>query len=90
MRHISLITSILIALGSIPTGASAQNVYRCGSSYSQKPCPDAVVVDVEDTRSNSQKVEAHMYITGLREVQEKDYTNVVIDCLTKYTHFMAT
>lgn len=58
MKHISLITSILIALGSIPTGASAQNVYRCGSSYSQKPCPDAVVVDVEDTRSNSQKVEA--------------------------------
>lgn len=58
MKHISSITIILIAIGSISTGASAQNVYRCGNSYSQKPCPDAVVVDVKDTRSTAQKVEA--------------------------------
>ena len=58
MKNSSLITTILIAVGSISTGSSAQNVYRCGSSYSQKPCPDAVVVDVGDSRSQTQKVQA--------------------------------
>ena len=58
MKLISSIAIILIAVGSIPTLASAQNVYRCGSSYSQNPCPDAVVVDAQDSRSQTQKVEA--------------------------------
>lgn len=39
-------------------GAGAQEVYRCGSTYSQKPCPNAVVVDVEDTRTSAQKAES--------------------------------
>ncbi len=58
MKNISFLTIILIAIYSVSTGASGQNVYRCGSSYSQKPCPDAVVVDVEDTRSKAQKAQA--------------------------------
>ena len=58
MNHISWNTIILIAIGLVSTGASGQNVYRCGSSYSQKPCPDAVVLDVDDARSKAQKAEA--------------------------------
>lgn len=58
MKHITLHTIVLIASGVISTGASGQNVYRCGSSYSQKPCPDAVVVEVADPRSEAQKAQA--------------------------------
>jgi hypothetical protein len=35
--------------------AGAQAIYRCGDSYSQKPCPGGKVVDVDDARSASQK-----------------------------------
>ncbi len=35
--------------------AAAQNIYRCGDSYSQQPCPGGKLVPVEDARSASQK-----------------------------------
>jgi len=35
--------------------AGAQTIYRCGDSYSQKPCPGGRVVDADDARSASQK-----------------------------------
>lgn len=58
MKHITAFAIILIAANAISTGASAEDVYRCGSTYSQKPCPDAVKVDVQDTRTLAQKAEA--------------------------------
>nr|WP_315491082.1 hypothetical protein [uncultured Rhodoferax sp.] len=52
-------TIIFIAIYSISIGAIGQTgVYRCGNSYSQKPCNDAVLVDVQDTRTAEQKVQA--------------------------------
>jgi hypothetical protein len=39
-------------------GANAQAVYRCGSTYSQEPCPQARLVDVSDPRSASQRADA--------------------------------
>ena len=47
-----------IAACAIPTGAWSQKVYKCGSSYSQIPCADAVTVDTGDARSKAQKTEA--------------------------------
>ena len=38
--------------------AGAQSVYRCGSAYSESPCPQARTVDVSDARSNAQRAEA--------------------------------
>jgi hypothetical protein len=32
-----------------------ERVYRCGSSYSQQPCATALVVDVDDARSDAQR-----------------------------------
>jgi hypothetical protein len=37
--------------------AMAQNVYRCGDSYVQKPCPGGTAVDVDDSRSASQRTD---------------------------------
>ena len=35
--------------------AAAQNIYRCGDSYSQKPCPGGTVVEAQDERSAGQR-----------------------------------
>lgn len=37
--------------------AMAQNIYRCGDSYSQQPCPGGRLVEASDTRSASQKLQ---------------------------------
>ena len=58
MKHITAFAIIFIASYVISTRASAEDVYRCGSTYSQKPCPDAVKVDVQDSRTPAQKAEA--------------------------------
>jgi|JFJP01.1.fsa_nt_gi hypothetical protein len=52
-RH--LFTLIFIAASAINTGSSAENVYKCGQTYSQTPCPDATVLKVDDGRSAAQK-----------------------------------
>ncbi|NPC57656.1 hypothetical protein [Caenimonas soli] len=35
--------------------AAAQNIYRCGDSYSQQPCPGGTVVEAQDERSAAQR-----------------------------------
>jgi len=47
---IAAIALALLACGS----AAAEEVYRCGNAYSQKPCPGGTTVQVEDTRSAAQ------------------------------------
>lgn len=37
--------------------AFAQTVYRCGSSYSQVPCPAGTAIVVDDARSGEQKTQ---------------------------------
>ena len=58
MRKSLAFATLFIAACAISTGAWSQKVYKCGSSYSQIPCADAVTVDTGDARSKSQKVEA--------------------------------
>jgi hypothetical protein len=58
MKHTTLLAMIFIASYAISTRAGAEEVYRCGNTYSQKPCPDAVKVEVEDSRTPAQKAEA--------------------------------
>ena len=40
------------------TAALGQTIYRCGDSYSQTPCPGAVSLQVDDSRSAAQKAHA--------------------------------
>ncbi len=49
---------ILIAASALSTGAMAQKIYKCGSSYSQIPCPDGVALQAGDARSAAQKTAA--------------------------------
>lgn len=58
MNYTTPFAILLVALCILSTGAQGQNVYRCGNTYSQKPCADAVVVDVGDPRSPAQKAQA--------------------------------
>ena len=51
----------IVALGLIAAtlGAQAvQPVYRCGSTYSQVPCPEGRMVEATDPRSAAQRAEA--------------------------------
>jgi hypothetical protein len=52
------IAIFLIAACALSTGVRSQDVYRCGNNYSQKPCPNAVVVDVQDARTQAQRAES--------------------------------
>ena len=62
MKPSSLRAIFYIALCALSTGATGQNVYKCGNAYSQKPCTDAVVVDVQDSRTPVQKAESDALI----------------------------
>ncbi len=48
--------ALLLALCAV--SAQAQNVYRCGESYSTQPCPGAKVVPTDDARSAAQRAQA--------------------------------
>ncbi|WP_210541834.1 DUF4124 domain-containing protein [Rhodoferax sp. PAMC 29310] len=43
--HTRLLISIFfIALAAVSTGASAQKIYKCGTTYTQQPCPDGAAL----------------------------------------------
>jgi protein subunit release factor B len=46
---------VYVALCALSTGATGQNVFKCGNAYSQKPCAEGVVLDVQDARTAEQK-----------------------------------
>jgi hypothetical protein len=46
---------------------AAQPVYRCGSTYSQVPCPEGRVVDATDPRSAAQRAEARRIAAAERQ-----------------------
>jgi hypothetical protein len=52
-------TLLFIAINALNTGAMAQNTYKCGSTYSQTPCPDGKPVNAADTRTAEQQRQAN-------------------------------
>lgn len=46
---------IFIALYALSTGVGAQNIYKCGDSYSETPCPGATTIKAQDPRLPAQK-----------------------------------
>lgn len=62
MRKVLLFALFSIASCAYSTGAIAQKVYRCGSTYSHIPCPDAVAIDAQDPRSKAQESQANAAI----------------------------
>lgn len=59
MKKVALIASLLIVFTSIPTGATAQNVYKCsGNTYSQVPCPEGVKLTPPDAPDRTQQKQA--------------------------------
>jgi hypothetical protein len=62
MFKLLTIAIFLEALCALSTGVQAQTVYKCGTTYSQTPCPEAVPVKVEDSRDAAQKKQADAVI----------------------------
>ncbi|MEY4884417.1 MAG: hypothetical protein RIS34_2271 [Pseudomonadota bacterium] len=75
-RHHQLRFAIfLIATCTILTRADAQNVFKCGDSYSQTPCPGAALIDANDNRTGTQKAQADtatVRTAKLADQMEKD------------------
>jgi hypothetical protein len=57
MRKISTAALFCIAAAGWAAPAAAQEVYRCGNSYSQQPCAGGKLVAASDTRSSGQKAQ---------------------------------
>lgn len=58
MQKYGLWTIAVVWATTVPgTSALGQQVYRCGNTYSQSPCPGAAPVDVTDTRTSAQKAQ---------------------------------
>ena len=55
MRHPIFDAIIFVAICALSSWANGQNAYKCGSTYSQTPCPDGVPVATGDTRTEAQK-----------------------------------
>ena len=60
MPRLTLTAALFSALATLSSLSTAQVSYKCGNSYSQTPCPDAVVVDKTDQRTNAQKAQADL------------------------------
>lgn len=54
----SLFACVLAASALCATEAWAQTVYKCANVYSQQPCPGAVTLNVDDSRTPAQKAQA--------------------------------
>ena len=59
MKLIATLTVCLIASAGA-TAQSAVAVYRCGSAYSESPCPQARLVDVDDARTDGQRADGRL------------------------------
>jgi hypothetical protein len=58
-RNLLTLAIFSIAIGAQAGRAGAQNVYRCGESYSQQPCAGGAVVPTDDARSPAQRAQAN-------------------------------
>lgn len=52
-----LVISISIAANAVVTGAQAEDIYKCGNTYSQSPCSGGQLMSVDDSRDPQQKLQ---------------------------------
>ncbi|HNV60035.1 MAG TPA: hypothetical protein PKH72_10300 [Rhodoferax sp.] len=62
MKFSFIVAIALIASCVYSTRATGQNVYRCGNTYSQKPCADGIALDFDDARTAEQKAQSDAQI----------------------------
>lgn len=68
MNHWPL--ALLLAVAGA-TAQAAGPVYRCGSSYSQTPCPGGTLVEAGDPRTAAQRAEARRIAAAERTAARK-------------------
>ena len=56
-RHLA-IAIIFIAAPALSTGSKAQNIFKCGATYSQVPCEGSVALNMADRRSKEQQLQS--------------------------------
>ena len=56
-RHLAIAIT-LIAASALSTGSKAQNIFKCGATYSQVPCEGSVTLNMADRRSKEQQLQS--------------------------------
>lgn len=79
-KHLTFAIFFIVTIA-LNNWATAQNVYKCGNSYSQTPCPGAQTINVDDARTAAQKkqtdtavlrdTKAAQSLEKMRRAQEK-------------------
>jgi hypothetical protein len=69
MKILPVLAPLLLACSAV--SATAAPIYRCGSTYSQTPCPGGSVVEATDTRSAAQRAEARRIADKERKAAEE-------------------
>ena len=59
-KKLSIVVGCIVAGWVMP--AAAEDIYRCGDSYSQQPCPGGKLVLTEDARSASQRSQTSLAV----------------------------
>jgi hypothetical protein len=55
MKTNCLLAIAALLVSALATASAEESVYRCGNSYSHRPCKTAVAVDVDDSRTEVQR-----------------------------------
>jgi hypothetical protein len=63
MKHLAALMLSLAA-----AGVNAQTVYRCGSTYSESPCPQPTLIDATDARTAAQRADAQRVAADERQL----------------------
>ena len=59
----NLVSAIfLIAAPALSTGPMAQNIYKCGATYSQTPCEGSAALNLADRRSKEQQLQSRTVV----------------------------
>jgi hypothetical protein len=53
-----IVFAVILAGAALHAAAASAPIYRCGSTYSQDPCPGGKLLDVSDPRTAAQRAEA--------------------------------
>jgi hypothetical protein len=64
-------TSFIVAISAISVWAGAENIYKCGTSYSQTPCAGGQVLSVDDQRTPVQQQSTKKAVNNTQKMAEK-------------------
>lgn len=77
MQKPTLLALLVFASLPLSTVQAATRVYKCGTTYSQFPCPGGETIKADDIRSRAQKTQSDRAIASDRKIAETMAKNLL-------------